>query len=119
MRIVAGNFGAGLVTIGMAVSICATFVGSTLSGARIPFAAHPGAEMRVVPGMDHSLTITSGRVPAESMMIEFVLTGQKDEPAPVRTTQRAAASSRARSKASPRAAMRPRLSALRRYREQS
>jgi hypothetical protein len=34
--------------------------------------------MRVVPGMDHSLTITSGRVPAEGMMAEFVLAGRKD-----------------------------------------
>lgn len=40
-------------------------------------AAYPGAEMRVVPGMDHSLTITSGRVPAEAMMTEFVLAGRK------------------------------------------
>jgi APA family basic amino acid/polyamine antiporter len=39
LRTVAGNFGAGLVSIGMAVSICATFVGSSLSGARVPFAA--------------------------------------------------------------------------------
>jgi hypothetical protein len=40
-------------------------------------AAYSGAEMRVVPGMDHSLTITSGRVPAEAMMAEFVLAGRK------------------------------------------
>jgi hypothetical protein len=40
-------------------------------------ADYPGAEMRVVPGMDHSLTITAGRVPAEAMMIEFVLAGRK------------------------------------------
>ncbi len=39
MRVVAGNWGATLVSIGMAVSICATFVGSSLSGARVPFAA--------------------------------------------------------------------------------
>jgi APA family basic amino acid/polyamine antiporter len=39
MRLVAGNWGAALVSIGMAVSICASFVGSSLSGARIPFAA--------------------------------------------------------------------------------
>src|SRR5260370_39566435 len=39
MRIVAGQWGAKLVSIGMAVSICATFVGSSLSGARVPFAA--------------------------------------------------------------------------------
>jgi APA family basic amino acid/polyamine antiporter len=39
MRIVAGAWGASLVSIGMAVSICATFVGSSLSGARVPFAA--------------------------------------------------------------------------------
>ncbi len=39
MRVVAGQWGATLVSIGMAVSICATFVGSSLSGARVPFAA--------------------------------------------------------------------------------
>jgi basic amino acid/polyamine antiporter, APA family len=39
LQLVAGNLGAGLVAIGMAVSICATFVGSSLSGARVPFAA--------------------------------------------------------------------------------
>jgi len=39
LRLVAGNLGAGLVSLGMAVSICATFVGTSLSGARVPFAA--------------------------------------------------------------------------------
>jgi basic amino acid/polyamine antiporter, APA family len=39
MLIVAGRWGATLVSLGMAVSICATFVGSSLSGARVPFAA--------------------------------------------------------------------------------
>jgi APA family basic amino acid/polyamine antiporter len=39
LRTVAGSAGAALVTIGMAVSICATFIGSSLSGARVPFAA--------------------------------------------------------------------------------
>jgi alpha-beta hydrolase superfamily lysophospholipase len=39
-------------------------------------AAYPGAEMRIVPGMDHSLTITAGRVPAETMMVDFVLAGR-------------------------------------------
>ncbi len=39
MRLVAGQWGNSLVSIGMAVSICATFVGSSLSGARVPFAA--------------------------------------------------------------------------------
>jgi basic amino acid/polyamine antiporter, APA family len=39
MLIVAGRWGASLVSLGMAVSICATFVGSSLSGARVPFAA--------------------------------------------------------------------------------
>jgi alpha-beta hydrolase superfamily lysophospholipase len=38
--------------------------------------AYPGAEMRIVPGMDHSLTITAGRVPAETMMVEFVADGR-------------------------------------------
>ncbi|MCU1224987.1 MAG: amino acid permease-associated region [Edaphobacter sp.] len=39
MRLVAGHWGATLVSVGMAVSIAATFVGSSLSGARVPFAA--------------------------------------------------------------------------------
>jgi APA family basic amino acid/polyamine antiporter len=39
LRVIAGSAGSALVTIGMAVSICATFVGSSLSGARVPFAA--------------------------------------------------------------------------------
>lgn len=39
MHVVAGQWGDTLVSIGMAVSICATFVGSSLSGARVPFAA--------------------------------------------------------------------------------
>ncbi len=38
-RLVAGGWGAAFVSIGMAVSIASTFVGSSLSGARIPFAA--------------------------------------------------------------------------------
>ncbi len=43
LRMIAGSWGAGLVSVGMAVSICATFVGSSLSGARVPFAAaHDG-----------------------------------------------------------------------------
>lgn len=39
MRLVAGGWGASLVSIGMAISIASTFVGSSLSGARVPFAA--------------------------------------------------------------------------------
>jgi APA family basic amino acid/polyamine antiporter len=39
LRVVAGSAGSALVTIGMTVSICATLVGSSLSGARVPFAA--------------------------------------------------------------------------------
>src|ERR1700744_2970492 len=36
-----------LIAVGMAVSICATFVGSSLSGARVPFAAaHDGLFFR-------------------------------------------------------------------------
>jgi hypothetical protein len=38
---------------------------------------YPGAEMRIVPGMDHSLTVTTGRVPAETMMVEFVAAGRR------------------------------------------
>jgi pimeloyl-ACP methyl ester carboxylesterase len=43
--------------------------------------AYRGAEMRIVPSMDHSLTITAGRVPAETMMVEFVAAGRPSEAA--------------------------------------
>jgi APA family basic amino acid/polyamine antiporter len=39
LRVVAGTLGALLVSVGMTVSVCANFVGSSLSCARIPFAA--------------------------------------------------------------------------------
>ena len=39
MRLAAGAWGSAFVSIGMAVSIASTFIGSSLSGARIPFAA--------------------------------------------------------------------------------
>jgi hypothetical protein len=32
--------------------------------------------------MDHSLTITQGRLPAEALMVEFVLAGQPGPQAP-------------------------------------
>ncbi len=46
LQLVAGHFGAALVSVGMAISIGATFVGSSLSGARVPFAA---AQDRLFP----------------------------------------------------------------------
>lgn len=39
LRFIVGPWGAGLVSVGMAVSITATLVGSSLTGARVPFAA--------------------------------------------------------------------------------
>jgi APA family basic amino acid/polyamine antiporter len=39
LRVVVGNLGATLVSAGMALSICASFVGSALTNARVPFAA--------------------------------------------------------------------------------
>jgi APA family basic amino acid/polyamine antiporter len=39
MLLVLGHAGAALVSVGIAVSVCASFVGSSLSGARVPFAA--------------------------------------------------------------------------------
>jgi APA family basic amino acid/polyamine antiporter len=39
LRLVAGGLGAALVSCGMVISISATFVGSALSNARVPFAA--------------------------------------------------------------------------------
>ncbi len=69
MRIVAGHAGVALVSIGMAVSICATFVGSSLSGARVPFAA---ARDRLFPS---ALAAIHPRfhTPAASLILQAVL----------------------------------------------
>ena len=49
MRLVAGPRGASIVSIGMAVSMIAAFIGSALSGARIPFAAaHDGMFFKTI-----------------------------------------------------------------------
>jgi APA family basic amino acid/polyamine antiporter len=69
LRVIAGPAGAALVTIGMAVSICATFVGSSLSGARVPFAA---ARDRLFP---RSLAAIHPRfrTPSASLILQAVL----------------------------------------------
>ncbi len=69
MLLVAGRFGAALVSIGMAVSIGATFVGSSLSGARVPFAAardriFPSALARIHPRF---------QTPSASLILQAVL----------------------------------------------
>lgn len=69
LRVIAGSAGAALVTIGMAVSICASFVGSSLSGARVPFAA---ARDNLLP---HSLAAVHPRfrTPAASLILQSVI----------------------------------------------
>lgn len=69
LRLVAGNIGTALVSLGMAVSICATFVGSSLSGARVPFAA---ARDGLFP---HALARISPRfqTPSASLLLQAVL----------------------------------------------
>jgi APA family basic amino acid/polyamine antiporter len=70
MRLVAGHWGGTLVSLGMAVSIAATFVGSSLSGARVPFAAaRDGLFFR-------QLAYVSPRfhTPAASLVLQAVLT---------------------------------------------
>ncbi len=69
MRLVAGHAGVAVVSLGMAVSICATFVGSSLSGARVPFAAardglFPSALAAVHPRF---------RTPAASLILQAAL----------------------------------------------
>jgi APA family basic amino acid/polyamine antiporter len=69
LRVVAGSAGSALVTLGMAVSICATVVGSSLSGARVPFAA---ARDRLFP---RSLAAIHPRfhTPSASLTLQAVL----------------------------------------------
>jgi APA family basic amino acid/polyamine antiporter len=69
LQLVAGNLGAGLVAIGMAVSICATFVGSSLSGARVPFAASRDRLFPSVLGKVHPRFKT----PWVSLLLQAVL----------------------------------------------
>jgi len=69
LLLTAGHFGAALVSIGMAISICATFVGSSLSGARVPFAAardrlFPSALARIHPRF---------QTPSSSLILQAVL----------------------------------------------
>jgi APA family basic amino acid/polyamine antiporter len=69
LQLVAGNLGAGLVAVGMAVSICATFVGSSLSGARVPFAAARDRLFPSVLGQIHPRFKT----PWASLVLQAVL----------------------------------------------
>ena len=69
MRIVAGNWGAGLVTVGMAVSMAATFVGSSLSGARVTFAA--ARDGLFFPGLAH--VHSRFKTPDASLVMQAVL----------------------------------------------
>ncbi len=69
LQLVAGNLGAGLVAVGMAVSIGATFVGSSLSGARVPFAAARDRLFPSVLGQIHPRFKT----PWVSLLLQAVL----------------------------------------------
>jgi APA family basic amino acid/polyamine antiporter len=69
LQLVAGNIGAGLVAVGMAVSIGATFVGSSLSGARVPFAAARDRLFPSVLGRIHPRF----RTPWASLVLQGVL----------------------------------------------
>jgi APA family basic amino acid/polyamine antiporter len=69
LHIIAGSWGSGLVSIGMAVSICATFVGSTLSGARVPFAAaHDGLFFRQLAHVHPKF-----HTPSTSLILQAIL----------------------------------------------
>jgi APA family basic amino acid/polyamine antiporter len=69
LRLIVGNWGAGLVSLGMAVSIGATFVGSSLSGARVPFAAaHDGLFFRQL-----ALVHPRFHTPSTALILQAVL----------------------------------------------
>jgi APA family basic amino acid/polyamine antiporter len=70
MRIVAGHWGAALVTIGMSVSMAATFVGSSLSGARVTFAA--ARDGLFFEGLAH--VNPRFRTPDASLILQAILT---------------------------------------------
>lgn len=69
LRLIAGGWGSGLVSIGMAISICATFVGSSLTGARVPFAAaHDGLFLRELAHVHPRF-----HTPSTSLILQAVL----------------------------------------------
>ena len=73
-RLAAGLWGAALVSIGMAISILATFVGSSLSGARVPFAAaRDGLFFRALahvhPASKPPPTPSSSRPPSATLLL--------------------------------------------------
>jgi APA family basic amino acid/polyamine antiporter len=70
MTLVAGHWGGALVSLGMAVSIAATFVGSSLSGARVPFAAaRDGLFFRQLAHVSPRF-----RTPSAALLLQAVLT---------------------------------------------
>jgi APA family basic amino acid/polyamine antiporter len=70
MRVVAGPWGAALVSVGIAISITATFVGSSLSGARVPFAAaRDGLFFGQLAHVSRRF-----RTPSASLLLQAVLT---------------------------------------------
>ncbi len=70
LRLVAGRYGATLVSLGMAISIGATFVGSSLSGARIPFAAaRDGLFFRQLAHVHPAF-----RTPSNSLILQAAIT---------------------------------------------
>jgi APA family basic amino acid/polyamine antiporter len=76
MRVVAGQWGTTLVSIGMAVSICATFVGSSLSGARVPFAAaRDGLFFKQVAHVDSRFQTPSSALILQAILSSLLLLG--------------------------------------------
>jgi APA family basic amino acid/polyamine antiporter len=66
LRLVLGNAGGVIVSIGIAISVCASFVGSSLSGARVAFAAaQDGLFPRGLAKVDQKF-----HTPARSLMLQ-------------------------------------------------
>ena len=79
MRLVAGPVGASMVSIGMAVSIVATFIGSSLSGARIPFAAaHDGLFFRSIAYVHPRFGTPAVALVVQSTLTTFLLLLTRD-----------------------------------------
>ena len=70
MRVIAGSMGSAVVSVGMAVSMVATFIGSALAGARIPFAAaHDGLFFRQIAYVHPRFG-----TPAAALVLQSVIT---------------------------------------------
>jgi APA family basic amino acid/polyamine antiporter len=78
MRVVAGQWGATLVSIGMAVSICATFVGSSLSGFVVPVRRRSRRAIFQLAACQYAVSKTPSNAPFSAVLTKHSCSRSED-----------------------------------------